>query len=165
MAYDNDAAPRHIEVLTWEGLATAVADLARQVRAAAFKPTVILAIGRGGMVPAGMLTHQLAVKLTDVINVEFYADSSQAVPDPILLAPMLDTSSIAGQRLLVVDDVADTGHTLAHVVKLLRGFGAEVRSAVVYTKPATVITPDFQWRCVDDWVVFPWAAESDNATS
>ena len=94
----------------------------------------------------GALTYRLGVKLTDAINVEFYTDVEQTLPDPVLLAPMLDTESIAGRQLLVVDDVADSGRTLSLVVKLLRGFGADVRSAVLYAKPTTIVNPDFCWR-------------------
>ena len=99
------------------------------------------------------------MKLTDAINVEFYTDVNETLADPILLAPLLDTDSIRGRRILVVDDVADSGRTLALVLKLLRGFGAEVRSAVLYTKPRTVVQPDFSWRTTDKWIVFPWSAK------
>ena len=134
-------------------------DLARQVHESCFDPSVIIAIARGGMVPAGSLTYRLGVKLTDAINVEFYTDVHQTLPDPVLLAPMLDTESITGRRILIVDDVVDSGRTLALVVKLLRGFGAEVRSAVLYAKPTTVVEPDFCWKHTDRWIVFPWSAK------
>lgn len=145
------------EVLTWQGFGDASQDLARQIAASGFVPEVVIAVARGGMVPAGALTYALGIKLTDAINVEFYTDVSQTLPDPVLLAPMLDTDSVTGRRLLVVDDVADSGRTLALVLKLLRGFGADVRSAVLYAKPTTVVTPDFVWKSTDQWIVFPWS--------
>ena len=55
------------------------------------------------MIPAGALTYALGTKLTDAINVEFYTGVAQTLPDPVLLAPMLDTESITGKRLLVVE--------------------------------------------------------------
>lgn len=147
------------EVLTWDGLGSAARDLARQVLASGFTPNIIIAVARGGMIPAGAMTYALGVKLTDAINVEFYTDVNETLPDPILLAPQLDTASIADQKLLVVDDVADSGRTLALVLKLLRGFGADVRSAVLYAKPSTVVAPDYVWKHTDEWIVFPWSAE------
>ena len=99
------------------------------------------------------------MKLSDAINVEFYTDVDETLPDPVLLAPMLDTESIAERRILVVDDVADSGRTLHLVIKLLRGFGAEVRSAVLYAKPRSIVAADFVWKTTDDWIVFPWSAE------
>lgn len=71
---------------------------------------------------------------------------------------MLDTESIRGQKLLVVDDVADTGRTLQLVLDLLRGLGAEARSAVLYAKSQSVVSPDYVWRRTDEWIVFPWSA-------
>lgn len=147
------------EVLTWEGLGTASRELSQQIVDSGFRPSIVIAVARGGLIPAGAMTYALGVKLVDAINVEFYTDVHQTLPDPVLLAPMLDTKSIMDQQLLVVDDVADSGRTLALVIKLLRGFGADVRSAVLYAKPNTVIAPDFVWKRTDDWIVFPWSAE------
>lgn len=161
MAYHADAA--HIgdkEVLTWEGFGAASRELSRRVVEEGFDPQLIIAVARGGLTLAGAMTYALGVKLTDAINVEFYTDVNETLPDPVLLAPMLDTESIAGQRILVVDDVADSGRTLGLVIKLLRGFGAEVRSAVLYSKPRTIVAPDFVWKSTDQWIVFPWSAEA-----
>lgn len=147
------------EVLTWEELGTASRELARQVVDSGFQPSIVIAIARGGMIPAGAMTYALGIKLTDAINVEFYTGVDRTLPDPILLAPMLDTNSIMNQKLLVVDDVADSGRTLSLVMQLLHGFGAEVRSAVLYAKSSTIIPPDYVWKHTDDWIVFPWSAQ------
>lgn len=159
MAYHADASNLEAkEILTWEQVGDATDDLARQVADSGFDPKIIVAIARGGLIPAGALTYKLGVKLTDAINVEFYTDVEQTLPDPILLAPMMDSESIGGQRILIVDDVADSGRTLALVIKLLRGFGADVRSAVLYAKSASIVEPDFCWKHTDQWIVFPWSA-------
>ena len=147
------------EILSWELFGQAQEELAQQIADSDFSPEVLVAVARGGMLPGGALTYSLGVKLTDAINVEFYTDVNETLADPILLAPLLDTDSIRGRRILVVDDVADSGRTLALVLKLLRGFGAEVRSAVLYTKPRTVVQPAFSWRTTDKWIVFPWSAK------
>ena len=147
------------EILSWELFGQAQEELAQQIADSDFSPEVLVAVARGGMLPGGALTYSLGVKLTDAINVEFYTDVNETLADPILLAPLLDTDSIRGRRILVVDDVADSGRTLALVLKRLRGFGAEVRSAVLYTKPRTVVQPDFSWRTTEKWIVFPWSAK------
>lgn len=160
MAYHADATDLHDkEILTWEGFGAASRELSQAVVDSGFQAQTIIAVARGGLSLAGAMTYAMGVKLTDAINVEFYTDVNETLPDPILLAPMLDTESIAGQRILVVDDVADSGRTLALVIKLLRGFGADVRSAVLYSKPRTIVTPDFVWKATDEWIVFPWSAE------
>lgn len=153
------------EILTWEGFGTAQQELAQSILDSGYRPEIVIGISRGGIIPAGALTHSLGLKLADVINVEFYNDAAKTVPDPVLLSPVLDTDSITGHRLLVVDDVVDPGHTLGLVLKLLRGYGAEVRSAVLYAKPFTVVEPDYIWRRTDKWIVFPWDAAQLDRTS
>jgi hypoxanthine phosphoribosyltransferase len=122
-------------------------------------PEIVIAVARGGLLPAGALAYALGLKLSDAINVEFYTDVHETLPDPILLAPMLDIEAIKGKKLLVVDDVADSGRTLALVLELLRKHGAEAQSAVIYAKSASIIDPDFVWKRTDQWIVFPWSAE------
>ena len=155
---DDAVSTTELEVLTWGELGDVTEHLARQVVDSGFRPDVVIAIARGGLVIAGSMTYALDVKLVDAINVEFYVDINETKPDPVLLAPMLDSASIADQRILVVDDVADSGRTLALVLKLLRGFGADVRSAVLYHKPRSIVKPDFFWRQTESWIEFPWSA-------
>ncbi|GAA1486341.1 phosphoribosyltransferase [Brachybacterium fresconis] len=147
------------EVLDWELFGTASRELAQTIADSAFDPEIVIAVARGGLLPAGSLSYALGLKLADAINVEFYTDVHETLPDPVLLAPMLDAESIQGKRLLVVDDVADSGRTLALVLDLLREMGADARSAVLYAKSASVVSPDFVWRRTDEWIVFPWSAE------
>ncbi|MCC2593521.1 phosphoribosyltransferase [Tessaracoccus sp. OS52] len=145
--------------LTWKGFGGACTDLAHQVRESGFKPTVIVAVARGGLLPAGALAYALGIDLADAINVERYTDPNEPTADPILLAPLLDTAAIAGRQLLVVDDITDTGRTLGLVTKLLRGFGADVRSAVLFSKPNTIFAADYVWQHTDGWVTFPWGQD------
>jgi hypoxanthine phosphoribosyltransferase len=109
-------------------------------------------------VVAGALAYALGVKLADAMNVEFYTDVATTLPDPVLLAPLLDIESIAGRRVLVADDVADSGRTMQLVIEILVANGAEVRTAVLYTKPTSVFRVDFAWKQTDAWIVFPWSA-------
>jgi hypoxanthine phosphoribosyltransferase len=76
---------------------------------------------------------------------------------PEVLPPALDIAYLEGRRVLLVDDVADSGRTLALAVALLRDRGADVRSVTVYTKPGSIATPDYSWRETDLWIDFPWS--------
>jgi hypoxanthine phosphoribosyltransferase len=147
------------EVLTWEMFGTACRELAQLVADSSFRPEVLVAVARGGLLPGGGLSYALGIKLTDAINVEFYTDVDETLPDPVLLAPHLDTASLKGRHILVVDDVADSGRTLALVLDLLQQHGAEARSAVLYAKRRSEVTPDYVWSQTDKWIVFPWSAQ------
>lgn len=160
MAYHADSSDlQQKEILTWEGFGVASRELAQTIADDGYEPEIIIAVARGGLVDAGALSYALGVKLSDAINVEFYTDVHTTLPDPILLEPMLDVASISGRKLLVVDDVADSGRTMKLVLEILREQGAEVRSAVLYEKSVSVVKPDYTWRHTDEWIVFPWSAE------
>lgn len=160
MAYHADSTELdNKEILTWELFGTAQRELAQQIADSGYKPEIIIAIARGGLLPAGALSYSMGVKLSDAINVEFYTDVHETLPDPVLLEPLLDVNAIAGHKVLVVDDVADSGRTLKLVLDLLEPHAAEVKSAVIYSKSASVIRPDYSWRHTDEWIVFPWSAE------
>jgi hypoxanthine phosphoribosyltransferase len=151
------------EILEWVDFADASRQLAAMVKQSGFEPDVVIAIARGGLLVAGAISYALGTKNCGSINVEFYTGVDERLPEPVLSGPMLDAPSLAGKNVLVVDDVSDSGHTLALVVGLLRDSSlghnaAEVRSATLYTKPRTVLVPDYTWRKTDDWIVFPWSA-------
>lgn len=161
MAYHADSTDLdEKEILSWDMFGQSAREMAQTIADSDYDPEIVIAVARGGLLPAGALAYALGLKLSDAINVEFYTDVHETLPDPVLLAPMLDTESIKGKRLLVVDDVADSGRTLALVLDLLREQGADARSAVLYAKSASVVSPDFVWRRTDEWIVFPWSAES-----
>ena len=120
---------------------------------------MIVAVARGGLVVAGALAYALGVKLADAMNVEFYTDVATTLPDPVLLAPLLDIESIAGRRVLVADDVADSGRTMQLVIEILVANGAEVRTAVLYEKSHSVVKCDYVWKRTAAWISFPWSAQ------
>lgn len=146
------------EVLTWDDFGRAGRELAEQIADSDFEVDIVIAVARGGLLPAGALAYALGTKAAGTLNIEFYTDIDETLPEPVVLAPMLDTDALVGKRLLVVDDVADSGKTLALTIKLLGKHAAEVRSAVLYTKPRTIVRPDYSWRETDLWISFPWSA-------
>jgi hypoxanthine phosphoribosyltransferase len=146
------------EVLGWLEFGEASRHLANDVAHSDFEPEVVIAIARGGLLLAGALAYALDVKSCGSLNVEFYSGVNERLPDPIVLPPRLDQPSLEGKRVLLVDDVSDSGRTLAMVVDLLKTSGADVRSIVLYTKPHTILVPDFTWRRTARWITFPWSA-------
>jgi len=146
-------------VLSWPVFGAASRDLAAQVIAGGFEPEVVIAIARGGLLLAGSIAYALDVKACGALNVEFYTGMEETLPEPIVLPPFLDGGAISGKRVLLVDDVSDSGRTLDLVAKLLQDdFKAEVRTVCLYTKPRTIRVPDFYWRATGNWIAFPWSA-------
>jgi hypoxanthine phosphoribosyltransferase len=147
------------EVLTWEAFGVASRDLAHTVADSGYRPDVVVAVARGGLTVAGALAYALGVKNCGTMNVEFYTDVDERLDVPVVLPPSLDMVDVTGLRVLVADDVADTGHTLRLVREVLLQHVAEARTAVLYHKPRSVVRPDYTWRETDLWIDFPWSAE------
>jgi hypoxanthine phosphoribosyltransferase len=146
------------ETLDWSTYGDAAIELAAQVVADGFRPDVVLSIARGGLVVAASLAYALSVKSCFVLNVEYYTGVDERLAAPEVLPPILDLDEAAGARVLIVDDVADTGHTLQLVRDLCADRVAETRIAVLYEKPGTVVTCDYVWRHTDRWIEFPWSS-------
>src|SRR3982750_2056482 len=123
------------EVMDWEELGTGARELAAAVRDDGYRPDMVLAIARGGLLVAGALGYALGVKNTFTMNVEFYTGIDERLEMPMLLPPVPDLVDFSETRVLIADDVADTGATLALVEEFLDGRVAETRCAVLYEKP------------------------------
>jgi len=149
--------PPEREVLSYDRFGVAVRELAQSVADAGYVPDLVIAVARGGLPLGGALAYALGTKAVGTLNVEFYTGIDQRLPDPVVLPPLLDVEALRGARALVADDVADTGETLALVGQLMALHCAEVRTAVLYAKPHSVVDPDFVWRRTDRWITFPWS--------
>jgi uncharacterized protein len=146
------------EELSWERFGTAARDLAADIVADGFTPDLILAIARGGLFVAGALGYALEVKNVHLINVEFYTGENERLAMPVMLPPVPNTVDLSGARMLIADDVADTGETLRLVRDFCAEHVAEARCAVIYQKPQSTIDCEYAWRRTDLWIDFPWSA-------
>ena len=146
------------EILTWQGFGDASRELAQAVADSGFQPDVVVAIARGGLPVGGALAYALGTKGVGTMNVEFYTDIDERLPAPIILPPLLDTEYMQGLKVLIADDVADTGETLALVKALMEQHAGEVRTVTLYAKARSVIEPDYVWKRTDKWITFPWSA-------
>ncbi len=147
------------EVMTWTGFGEASRSLAQLVADSGFRPDLVLAIARGGLAVAGALAYALSVKNCFTMNVEFYTGVDQRVEMPVMLPPTLDVLDITGLRVLVADDVADTGRTLELVHQVIESHVREARCAVLYQKPRSLIDCEYVYRRTDKWINFPWSTE------
>ena len=146
------------EIMTWEELGRGARDLAQTVHADGYRPDMVLAIARGGLLVAGALGYALDVKNTFTMNVEFYTGVDARLEMPIVLPPVPDLIDLEEARVLIADDVADTGRTLALVKDFCAGKVGEVRCAVLYEKPHSEVNCEYVWRRTDRWIDFPWSA-------
>ena len=147
------------EILEWGQLGVATKSLAQTIHDDGYEPDVILAIARGGLIVAAALAYALGVKNTFTMNVEFYTGVDERLPVPMILPPAPDLVDLEDAKVLVADDVADTGATLELVQRFCGNQVGEVRSAALYEKPHSIVKCEYVWRRTADWIVFPWSAD------
>jgi hypoxanthine phosphoribosyltransferase len=145
--------------MSWQDLGEGSRELAELVHLDGYRADVILAISRGGLLVGGAIGYALGVKNTFSMNVEFYTGIDERLEMPMLLPPVPDLVDFHEQRVLIADDVADTGATLALVKDFCEGKVAEVRCAVLYEKPHSTVSCEYVWRRTDRWITFPWSAD------
>src|SRR4051812_21089560 len=147
------------ETMSWDDLGTGSRELAKMAADEDWRPDIVLGIARGGLLVAGAIGYALGVKNTFTLNVEFYTGVDERLPVPMILPPVPDLIDLHDARMLIADDVADTGQTLALVKGFCAGQVGEVRVAVLYEKPRSIVTCEYVWKRTDLWIDFPWSIE------
>ena len=148
------------ERMTWQELGEATRELAQRIADDGYAPDLVLSIARGGLLVGAALGYALDVKNTWTMNVEFYTGVDERLDVPMILPPVPDLVDLESARMLIADDVADTGETLRLVKDFCAGKVAEVRCAVLYEKPPSVVKCEYVWRRTDRWIDFPWSVEA-----
>ena len=146
------------EHMSWDDFGAAARALAEEVVTDGYRPDIVLGIARGGLLVAGAVAYALGIKNTYTMNVEFYTGVDERLDAPMILPPVPDLVDLAEARLLITDDVADTGRTLALVKDFCADRVAGVRAAVLYEKSRSIVRSEYVWRRTDRWIVFPWSA-------
>lgn len=136
--------------------------LGRKIYDSGYRPDLLLAIWRGGT-PVGIAVHEfLLYKGVEtahaVVKVESYrAIDVRGEPEVDRAETVLDKIE-PHTKILVVDDIFDSGSTMAKLHDLLARKAAEIRTATLYYKPSrntTDIVPDFFMKETENWIVFP----------
>jgi hypoxanthine phosphoribosyltransferase len=147
------------EKLSYEQFGIAVRELAQVIRDSNYEPDIVLSIARGGLIIGGALGYALGIKNTFTMSVEFYTGINERLAMPVVLPPVPNKVDLTGLKVLVADDVADTGATLKLVREFCGDYVSEVRSAVLYQKSHSVEKPDYSWKSTDKWIEFPWSVQ------
>jgi xanthine phosphoribosyltransferase len=155
-----------LNYIAYEDFLANVRSLSSLLAADSWKPDFIIGIGRGGLVPAVYISHELQVPMLSI-------DHSSKVPGfaDELLRKVADKST-TGTRLLFVDDINDSGGTIAYIRQLLTDNGGDtgnLRFAVVINNSKSRVSVDYWAQMIDRtvdkrWFVFPWEAVGTNDT-
>lgn len=141
--------------VSWREVVKASIHVASLVKKNGFKPDAIVAILKGGVIPARIMADLLRVGEIGFIGVKFYKKPCVHDAKPELTTPL--TISVRGKRILIVDDVVETSRSMQLVIDELGRYGAgTVKTATLYVKQWSSMFPDYYYLVVDKWLVFPW---------
>jgi hypoxanthine phosphoribosyltransferase len=150
------------QLITWGGALRMSRSLANMIHKSGYKPDIIVAIGRGGYVPARIVCDYLLFRDLTSIRIEHWGVAATLEKEAHVKFGL--STDISGLKVLLVDDITDTGDTFEAALDYLNKHNpASVKTAVLQHKTCSVYTPDFfvhriiKWR----WIIYPWAAFED----
>lgn len=137
--------------MDWNEYDSMIVGLHNQI-AKKYQPNHIVAVGRGGFVPAVTLSHLFGARVSPVV-IQSYLGQQQ---NEVHYEENLETLERLKGRVLVVDDLTENGLTL---IRIRDKISTEVKFATLYHKLSSKLTPDFYQQITDKWIVFPWEKE------
>lgn len=154
--------PVPCELITWGEVQRLARRLAYSVRASGFSPDILVAIGRGGLPAARLVSDYLGILDLTEIKVEHYLGTHKG-PEARVRYPLV--APVTGRRILLIDDVTDSGESFRVAIEHLNAVGTPrmIRSAALHHKNVSPFVPDYvgrrllKWR----WIIYPWAQIED----
>jgi len=151
--------------IPYEAFLADVRAVAASIAEDAWRPDFVIGIGRGGLVPAVFISHQLDLPMLSVDH------SSKVYDFADELLRKVAAKSAVGERLLFVDDINDSGGTIAYIREQLAETGGDsgnLRFAVVLDNVRSRARVEYRAQTIDRehdkrWFVFPWEAVASDA--
>ena len=141
--------------LSWDDIQRLSEKVTEKIASNGFIPDLVVAISRGGFDPARIICDQLLIKRLASIQIEYYSGINETNAIPKIVFPL--NADIKNLKVLVVDDVSDSGKSLIHAKEYLEELGPkEVKVATLHYKPWSKYRPDYYAKKVDAWIIYPW---------
>ena len=143
----------HEKRVTWEDMESLNKKLVDKLHKERFD--CLLCIGSGGLILGKLIADSKAILLSAIIAKSY--NKGGKTRQKVRLSNIATISPLRG-KVLVVDDLADSGETLSAVIDLLKTFPniTSIKTAVTFTKPQSKITPDYFVEETTSWIVFPY---------
>lgn len=132
--------------------------MANDVKKSGYKPDTIIALARGGWFAGRVFCDFLGLNDLTSLKIEHYTGTANAGSGPSIRYP-LATNAVAGKKVLIVDDITDTGKSIIHARDYVsKQHPAEVKTAVLQYLYTSEIKPDYCGEVVEEWcwIVYPW---------
>ena len=141
--------------MTWDDVQLAAEKTADMIKEDGFEADIMIAVSRGGFDPARIISDQLNIRKLASLQIIYYSRVGEKRDRPEVLYPL--NAQVKDLKVLVVDDVSDSGHSLMTVKNYVESLGAaEVKIATLHYKPWSEFKPDYYAEEVDKWILYPW---------
>jgi len=151
--------------LSWDDIERHCENVANKVKKSKWRPDVVIALSRGGLVPARIICDILVIK--DLISLKVNHWGITATKDQKAELAYVARFDLSGKNVLVVDDITDTGESLKTSVAFVKEqmHPKDIKTATLFHISHSTIKPDFydveipgsEWT----WIVWPWNFHED----
>ena len=154
----------HCRLVTWKDIEKWSKNIVKEMIDRGYEPDVVIALSRGGLVPARLIADYLNIKDLYAVKTEHWGVT--ATPDgKATLAQGLQIN-ISGKKVLIVDDITDTGQSLKlATIHIDKHKPLEIRSATLLHITHSKYIPDYYSEAVPEekwtWFIFPWNVYED----
>ncbi len=153
-----------VKLVTWGEIVDWSRGLAKRIEESGWVPDIVVAVSRGGFVPARLICDFLDINDLLAVQSQHWVEAARAAERAILKYPYVVDAS--GKRVLIVDDIVDTGDTLdlAKTFVEREWKPLDVKTAALqWISPVAKFKPDYYYIEVKDWTWFqyPWTRLED----
>jgi hypoxanthine phosphoribosyltransferase len=139
--------------LSWEQFYKDCLFLGKKIQESKVKIDRLIAISRGGLIPARILSDFLKLPISNIV-ISSYTNLKQLKEPEIIEVSEID---LKDKSILIVDEVSDTGKTFIRALKYFQEKPVKnILTCAPYIKPKTKFFPNFYQKIIDAWIVFPY---------
>lgn len=153
-------------IIHWHDINFCLSAIKDKLKADNFIPDIIIAVGRGGLIPGTLLAYKMDVGIVINYAIKTYSNQNTQTEDLwVIQSPNEGFSDYRNKNILVVDDLSDSGNSLKYIAdQLTNQYHLEnIKTATLCIKDKTGFIPDYyiQKYPSDTWLVFPWEVSED----
>lgn len=139
----------------WEALQELAFNMAKDIRNSELQFDRVVTLAKGGWPMSRSLADFLEISEVQSLGLKFYKGIDERMAKPVIYQDL--PVNVSGESILLFDDVADTGESLAFAMEYLTRRGAaQITTACIYYKERSRVKPDFYAQQVEGWIVFPY---------